>query len=157
MVRIHFPPAASLVRTGLRGLFAKLRASRLKLIGAVQHGDQVYRSNPLVRRSLSEIDQLAHHLRRSPKPSPPSPRATLVRLQREKLCSRRRRPSSSTGMPACGGTEISCCSIPSTATGFQSTRVEAVGSNRSSHRRRSTPARLAALLPLSDRRCRSPR
>jgi hypothetical protein len=41
-----------LVRTGLRGLFAKLRASRLKLIGAVQHGDQAYRSNPLVRRSL---------------------------------------------------------------------------------------------------------
>ena len=34
------------------GLFAKLRASRLKLIGAVQHGDQAYRSNPLVRRRL---------------------------------------------------------------------------------------------------------
>jgi site-specific DNA recombinase len=44
-VRIRFPPAASLVRTGLRGLFAQLRASRLKLNGAVQHGDQAYRSN----------------------------------------------------------------------------------------------------------------
>ena len=54
-------------------------------------------------------------------PSEPSPRATRVRLQREKLCSRRRRPSSSTGMPACGAPVISCCSIPSTATGFRAT------------------------------------
>src|SRR6202040_3733110 len=33
--------------------------------GAVQHGDQADRPNPLVRRGLSEIDQLAHHLWRS--------------------------------------------------------------------------------------------
>jgi hypothetical protein len=33
--------------------------------GTVQHGDQAYRPDPLILRGLGEINELAHHLRRS--------------------------------------------------------------------------------------------
>jgi hypothetical protein len=53
--------------------------------------------------------------------SAPSLHATPVRSRWERRCSRRRRPGSSTGMPACGAIATSCCSIRSTAMGYLDT------------------------------------